>query len=125
MEKVNQVFNFLNRLTETEKNQADALAGGDFEKLLAEFELIQTNFGQKKWARNSVNLLDNSRACDIRDIFLLQHKQGKKTKPPIFDKDTPFDLRRLRRDPATIFKTPTLLEKRFEIFGPTLISGFV
>ena len=38
----------MNRLTETEKNQANALAGGDFEKLLAEFELIQTNFGKKK-----------------------------------------------------------------------------
>ena len=125
MEKVNQVSNFVNRLTETEKNQANALAGGDFEKLLAEFELIQTNFGKKKCASNSVNLFENSRACDIRDIFFLQQKKGKKTERPIFDKDTPFDLKRLRRDPAALFKTPTFLEKKFEIFGPTLISRFV
>ena len=125
MENINQVFNFISRLTETEKKQADAIAGGSFEKILAEYEIIQTTFGIKKYTRNSGNRFDNSRAYDIRDIFFLQQKKGKKTERPIFDKDAPFDLKKLRRDPTTPFETPAFLEKRFGLFGPTIISRFV
>ena len=125
MENINQVFNFISRLTETEKKQADAIAGGSFEKILAEYEIIQTTFGIKEYTRNSGNRFGNSRAYDIRDIFFLQHKKGKKTERSIFDKDAPFDLKKLRRDPAAPFETPSFLEKRFEIFGPSLISRFI
>ena len=126
MNNINQVFNLKSRLTETEKKQADATTGGNFEKILAEYEIIQTNFfGKKNWIRNSRSQFENSRAYDIRDIFFLQQKQGKKTELPIFDNDVPFDLKKLRRDPATPFETPAFLEKRFELFGPTLISRFV
>jgi len=126
MNNVNQVFNLISRLTETEKKQAGAIAEGNFEKILAEYEIIQPNFfGKNNWIRNSRNQFENSRAYDIRDIFFLQQKERKKTELPIFDKDAPFDLKKLRRDPTTPFETPAFLEKRFELFGPTVISRFV
>ena len=48
-----------------------------------------------------------------------------KTEVSIFDKDAPLDLNKLRWGPATQLKTPTFLEKRFKVFGPTLISRFI
>ena len=125
MENVNQVVNFLSKFTEIEKKQANEIAGGNFEKLLVEFKVIQTNFGEKKRTRSSIYKFGNFRAYDIRDIFFLQQKQGKKTEVQIFDKDAPFDLKKLRRDSATHLNVPTFLEKRFEPFGPTLISKFI
>ena len=47
MENVNQVVNFLSRLTEAEKKQANAVTGGNFEKLLVESKVIQTTFAEK------------------------------------------------------------------------------
>jgi hypothetical protein len=37
MESVNHIFNCLNGLNEAQKKQADAIAGGNFERLLFEF----------------------------------------------------------------------------------------
>ena len=78
MDNIKQVFNFINRLTKTEKRQADAIAGGNFEQILAEYEIIQTTFGKNKWTRNSTNQFENSRANDIRDIFFLQQTKERK-----------------------------------------------
>ena len=80
---------------------------------------------EKNWTKSSINKLENFRAYDIRNIFFLQQKMEKKNELQIFDKDTPFDLKKLRRDSATHLKIPTFLEKRFEPFGPTLISKFI
>ena len=125
MEHVNQVVNFLSRLTEAEKKQANAVTGGNFEKLLVESKVIQTTCAEKNWTKSSINKLENFRTYDIRNIFFLQQKMEKKNGLQIFDKDTPFDLKKLRRDSAIHLKIPTFLEKRFEPFGPTLISKFI
>ena len=125
MENVNQVVNFLSRLTEIEKKQANEIAGGNFEKLLVEFKTIQNTFSEKNWTRGSIDKFGSLRAYGIRDIFFLQQKEGKKTELQIFNKDASLDLKKLRRDPAAYLKTPTFLEKRFELFGPTLISKFI
>jgi len=75
MESVNHICSCLNRLTEAQKKQADAIAGGNFEKLLIEFQILQTTSGERNRSASSNNPFENSRASDIRDIFFLQ--QGK------------------------------------------------
>ena len=72
MENVNQVVNFMNRLTEIEKKRANEIAGGNFEKFLAEFKAIQSTFSEKNWTRSSIDKFGNFRAYDIRAIFFLQ-----------------------------------------------------
>ena len=42
-----------------------------------------------------------------------------------YDNDATFDLKKLRRDPAAPFMRPGFLEKRFELFGPTIINKFI
>jgi hypothetical protein len=164
MESVDHICSCLNGMNEAQKKQADAIAGGNFEKLLAEFQILRTT--EKNRTVSSKNPFENSRASDIRDIFFLQ--QGKtedasfslekffsSTKsenqfensrasnirdiffltqeklkesapnPQIFDNSTPLDLEKLRRDPTIPRGVPGFLEKRFEIFGPTVISRFV
>ena len=125
MENVNPVFSFLGRLTETEKKQADVIAGESFEKLLSEFELMQTIYRKKHWASNFRNPFENSRANGIKKIFFLQNKMMEKNEFAFYDNDATFDLKKLRRDPAAPFMRPGFLEKRFELFGPTIINKFI
>ena len=75
MESVNHICSCLTGLTEAQKKLADAIAGGNFEKLLAEFQILRTTSGEKNQTASSNSLFENSRAFDIRDIFFLQ--QGK------------------------------------------------
>ena len=72
MESVDHICSCLNGLTEAQKKQADAIAGVNFEKLLAEFQILRTTSGEKNRTGSSNNLFENSRASDIRDIFFLQ-----------------------------------------------------
>jgi hypothetical protein len=162
MESVDHICSCLNGLNEEQKKQADAIAGGSFEKLLAEFQILRTTSGEKNRSVSSNNQFENSRASDIRDIFFLQQEKTedtslekffpstksenqfqnsrasdilnifflnqenlKKSDPQVFDNSSPLDLDKLRRDPATPRGVPGFLEKRFELFGPTVISRFV
>ena len=125
MESVNHICSCLNGLTEAQKKQADAIAGGNFEKLLVEFQILRTTSGEKNQTSSSKNPFENSRASDIRDIFFLNQENLKKSNPPVFDNSSPLDLEKLRRDPSSPREVPGFLEKRFEIFGPTVISKFV
>ncbi|MFT4577690.1 MAG: hypothetical protein ACI9UO_000505 [Nitrospinales bacterium] len=164
MESVNHICSCLNGLTEAQKKQADAIAGGNFEKLLAEFQILRTSSGEKNRTASSNNPFENSRASDIRDIFFLQQEKTedasfslekffsssksenqfensrasdilnifflnqeklKESDPQVFDNSSPLDLEKLRRDPATPREVPGFLEKRFEIFGPTIINRFL
>ena len=166
MESVDHICSCQNGLSEAQKKQADAIAGGNFEKLLVELQILRTTSGEKNRTVSSKNLFENSRASDIRDIFFLQQEKTddaslslekffsstksenqfensrasnirdiffltqEKLKesdpdPQIFDNKSPLDLEKLRRDPATPRGVPNFLEKRFEIFGPTVISRFV
>ena len=164
MERVDHICSCLNGLTEAQKKQADAIAGVNFEKLLAEFQILRTTSGEKNRTGSSNNLFQNSRTSEIRDIFFLQQENTEEaslekifssTKFEIqfensrasdilnifflnqeklkesdpnsqkFDNSFPLDLEKLRRDPATPRGVPSFIEKRFELFGPTVISRFV
>jgi hypothetical protein len=164
MERADHICSCLNGLTEAQKKQADAIAGGNFEKLLAEFQILRTTSGEKNRTGSSNILFENSRASDIRDIFFLQQDNTEEASlekfffstksqyqfessrasdilnifflnqeklkvsdpnPQTFDNSFPLDLEKLRRDPASPRGVPSFIEKRFELFGPTVISRFV
>ncbi len=76
MESVNHICSCQNGLSEAQKKQADAVAGGSFEKLLAEFQILRTTSGAKNQTANSKNPFENSRASDIRDIFFLNQEKA-------------------------------------------------
>jgi hypothetical protein len=164
MQRVDHICSCLNGLTEAQKKQANAIAGGNFEKLLAEFQILRTTSGEKNRTGSSNILFENSHASDIRDIFFLQQDNTEEASlekfffstkseyqfessrasdilnifflnqeklkesdpnPQTFDNRFPLDLEKLRRDPATPRGVPSFIEKRFELFGPTVISRFV
>ena len=164
MESVNHICSCLNGLTEAQKKQADDIAGGSFEKLLAEFQILRTTSNTKNQISNSKNPFENSRASDIRDIFFLNQEKAegaslslekffsstksenqfensrasdirdifflnqeklKESDSPTFDNDSPLDLEKLRKDFSVPREVPSFLEKRFELFGPTVISRFL
>ncbi len=86
MESVNHICSCLNGFTEAEKKQADAIAGGSFERLLSEFQVLRTTFGEKNGTTSSGNQFENSRASDIRDIFFLQqNKENGSALPSSFE----------------------------------------
>jgi len=164
MGSVDHICSCLNGLTEVQKKQADAIAGGNFEKLISEFQILRTTSGEKNRTGSPNNLFEKSRASDIQDIFFLQQENTeeaslekifsstkfenqfensrasdilnifflnqeklKESDPNSqkFDNSFPLDLEKLRRDPATPRGVPSFIEKRFELFGPTVISRFV
>ena len=164
MENLNQICSCLNGLTEAQKKQADAIAGGSFEKLLAEFQMLRKTSGEKNHitssknqfensrasdirkifflnqektgdislslekfisSTKSKNQLKNSRASDIRDIFFLNQKKLKESDSPTFNNDSSLDLEKLRKDFSAPREVPVFLEKRFELFGPSVISRFL
>ena len=125
MESVNHICSCLNGITETQKKQADAIAGGSFEKLLAEFQILRTTFIEKNHITSSKNQFENSRASDIRGIFFLNQKKLKESDSPTFNNDSSLDLEKLRKDFSAPREVPVFLEKRFELFGPNVISRFL
>ena len=128
MENINEIVNFLNRLTEKEKKEANEIAGGNFEKLLAEFKAIQTTFSEKNCTRGSIDKFGNFRAYDIRDIFFLQQKEGKKTELQIFNKDASLDLKKLyveRKSSSLSDGNPTITSTPMQQFGIRLLILFI
>ena len=125
MENVNYICSCLNGLTEAQKKQADAIAGGSFEKLLSEFQILRTKSGEKNRTNSSENQFKNSRASDIRDIFFLNQEKLKESDSPNFNNDSLLDLEKLRKDFSAPREVPVFLEKRFELFGPSVISRFL
>ncbi len=86
---------------------------------------MQTIYGKKNWASNFGNPFENSRPNGIRKIFFLQQKMIEKNNLALFNANATLNLKTLRRDPAAPFMRPGFLEKRFEPFGPTIISKFI
>ena len=127
MESIEQVCNCLNRLTPTEKRKADAVAGGSFQKILVELQILRNSFGKKYSFTPSKNNDKTNRANDILDIFLLEQKAQKESARKIqtFEIGSPLEINRLRRDISTPRAVPVFLEKRFELFGPTTITRFI
>ena len=124
MEGIDQVRNCLNSLTPAEKRKADAVAGGSFQKILVELQILRNSFGKKYSFTPSKNHDKTNRANDILDIFLLQQKAQKESENKIqtFEKGSIIDINKLRRDISAPRSVPVFLEKRFELFGPTAIS---
>ena len=125
MESVKYISNWLNGLTEPQKKHADAIAGGSFEKLLSEFQILRTKSGEKNQITSSKNQFENSRASDIRDIYFLNQEKLKESDSPNLNNDSSLDLEKLRKDFSAPRKVPIFLEKRFELFGPSVISRFL
>jgi hypothetical protein len=125
MKILNHICSCLKGLTEAQKKQADAIAGGSFEKLLAEFQILRTTYSEKNHITSSKNQFENSRASDIRDIFFLNQKKLKESDSPPFNNDSSLDLEKLRKDFSAPREIPIFLEKRFELFGPSVISRFL
>ena len=125
MESVKYISSWLNGLTEPQKKHADAIAGGSFEKLLSEFQILRTTSGEKNHITSSKNQFENSRTSDIRDIFFLNQKKLKESGSPTFNNDSSLDLEKLRKDISVPRELPVFLEKRFELFGPTVIGRFL
>ena len=125
MKILNHICSCLKGLTEAQKKQADAIAGGSFEKLLAEFQILRTTSGEKNRTNSSENQFKNSRASDIRDIFFLNQEKLKESDSPNFNNDSLLDLEKLRKDFSAPREVPVFLEKRFELFGPSVISRFL
>ena len=127
MEGIDQVCNFLNILTPSEKRKADAVAGGNFQKILVELQILRNSFGKKISFTPSRNHEKTNRANDIIDIFLLQQKTQKESEIKIqtFKKGSPLDIKKLRRVSSAPRAVPIFLEKRFELFGPTTISRVI
>ena len=124
MESIEQVCNCLNSLTPTEKRKADAVAGGSFQKILVELQILRNSFG-KKYSFTPIRNHDKAnRANDILDIFFLQQKAQKESEKKIqtFEKGSLLDINKLRRDSSAPRAVPVFLEKRFELFGATAIS---
>ena len=127
MESMHKVCNCLNGFTDAEKRKADAVAGGSFEKILVELQIVRNSPGKRNWFPPSRNREKTSRANYLLDIFLLQQKSQKESeiKTQTFEKDSPFELDKLRRDGSAPRTVPVFLEKRFELFGPTAINRFI
>ena len=124
MESIEQVCNCLNSLTPTEKRKADAVAGGSFQKILVELQILRNSFGKINSFLQSRNREKTNRANYLSEIFLLQQKAQKESADKIqtFEKGSTLDINKLRRDISALRSVPVFLEKRFELFGPTAIS---
>ena len=127
MENINQVFNCLKGFTDVEKKKADAVAGGSFHKILFELQILQNSLEKKKSFSQFRNREKTNRANYLLDVFLLQQKAQKESESKIetFEKGSPLDMNKLRRDSSAPRLVPVFLEKRFELFGPTTITRFI
>jgi hypothetical protein len=102
MEPINQPCSCLNDLTPAQREKADAIAGGDFSKILIELQVIQSSFSTEKSDSKSGALPEFKRPDDILKIF--------------------YSEERLAREPGS---DPYFLEKKFPIFGPSVIKTMV
>ena len=107
-----------------ETRKADAIAGGSFQKILFELQILRNSFGKKYSFRPPRNHDKSNRANDILDIFFLQQKAQKESEKKIqtFEKGSLLDINKLRRDSSAPRAVPVFLEKRFELFGVSAIS---
>ena len=127
MEGIDKVCNSLNSLTPAEKRNADAVAGGSFQKILVELQILRNSFEKKNSFTPSRKYEKTNRTNDILDIFFLQQKAEKESERKIqtFEKGSPLDINKLRRDSSAPRAVPIFLEKRIELFGPTTITRFI
>ena len=102
MEPVNSLCDCLKNLTAEQKQKADAVAGGDFSKILIELQIIQSSFRTEKPDSKKGGLPEFTRPDDILKVFNSDELQA--------------------REPGS---DPYFLEKRFAFLGPSVIKNIV
>jgi hypothetical protein len=103
MEAINSSWESLaNNLTTEQRKEADAVAGGDFLKLLLELQAISSSFSTQKSSSNKGSLPEFQRPDDIMKVFYSDEIQA--------------------REPGS---DPYFLEKKFPFLGPSVIKTIV
>jgi len=102
MEPVNQKCSCLNDLTPAQIKKADAIAGGDFAKLLTELQIVRSSFSTETIDSKKGSLPEFKRPQDIMNVFFSEEIQDRK-----------------------VGDGPYFLEKKFPIFGPSVIKKMV
>ena len=102
METVNPICTCLNNLTPEQKQKADAVAGGDFSKILIELQIIRASFGAEKSDSKKGGLPEFKRPQDILNVFFSEELQ----------------TRQAGADPY-------FLEKKFSFLGPSAIKTMI
>ena len=102
MEPVNQTYSFLNDLTPAQIKKANAVAGGDFAKLLIELQIVRSSFSTETTDSKKSSLPEFKRPQDIRNVFFSDEIQDRK-----------------------VGDDPYFLEKKFPLFGHSVIKKLV
>ncbi len=102
MDLVNPICTCLNNFTLEQKEKADAVAGGDFSKILIELQIIRASFSTGKSDAKKSGLPEFKRPQDILNVFFSEELQ---TRQAGVD--------------------PYFLEKKFSFLGPSTIKTMV
>ena len=102
MDLVNPICACLNNFTLEQKEKADAVAGGDFSKILIELQIIRASFSTGKSDAKKSGLPEFKRPQDILNVFFSEELQ----------------TRQAGADPY-------FLEKKFSFLGPSTIKTMV
>jgi hypothetical protein len=102
MDLVNPICTCLNDLTPEQRKKADAVAGGDFSKILIELQIIRASFSTGKSDAKKSGLPEFKRPQDILNVFFSEELQ----------------TRQAGADPY-------FLEKKFSFLGPSVIKTMV
>ena len=102
MDLVNPICTCLNNFTLEQKEKADAVAGGDFSKILIELQIIRASFSTGKSDAKKSGLPEFKRPQDILNVFFSEELQ---TRQAGVD--------------------PYFLEKKFSFLGPSTIKPLV
>ena len=102
MDLVNPICACLNNFTLEQKEKADAVAGGDFSKILIELQIIRASFSTGKSDAKKSGLPEFKRPQDILNVFFSEELQ---TRQAGVD--------------------PSFLEKKFSFLGPSTIKTMV
>ena len=102
MDLVNPICACLNNFTLEQKEKADAVAGGDFSKILIELQIIRASFSTGKSDAKKSGLPEFKRPQDILNVFFSEELQ---TRQAGVD--------------------PYFLEKKFSFLGPSVIKTMV
>ena len=100
MEPILSTCSCLTNLTSAQREQAEAVAGGDFSKILMELQIIRSSFSSDK--PKSSGLSEYKRPEDIMNVFYSKELQS--------------------RQPGA---DPYFLEKKFSYLGPSAIKTMI
>ena len=75
MDLVNPICACLNNFTLEQKEKADAVAGGDFSKILIELQIIRASFSTGKSDAKKSGLPEFKRPLDILNVFFSEELQ--------------------------------------------------